>query len=133
MSRLRSGPDGDSNRRENPVDQPTRSTPRAAGSDLNALLFEAFFGHRPDEPAPPFSTDLATAWILLQRLLEEHRWVEVVGTGDGGWICRIHDPGYSDPQWLGTVVGEGPTAPLAICRAAQRIAEGADARRRATA
>lgn len=103
------------------------------GHELNARLFEAFFGPRPDEPVPPFSTDLSTAWILLGRLLEEHRWVEVVGTAEGGWMCRIHDPGYSDPQWLGTVVGEANTAPMAICRAALRLVDSAPAERRASA
>lgn len=98
------------------------------GESLDARLFEAFFGPRPDEPVPAFSKDLETAWILLQRLLEEHRWVEVVGTDEGTWICRVHDPRYSDPRWLGSVASEAPTAPLAICRAALRIAEAATGR-----
>lgn len=115
------------------MENPRSAATNGNGHELDARLFEAFFGPRPDEPVPPFSTDLSTAWILLGRLLEEHRWVEVVGTAEGGWICRIHDPDYSDPQWLGTVVGEATTAPLAICRAAIRLVEAPPAGQRASA
>lgn len=94
-----------------------------AGPELDTRLFDAFFGDRPNEPVPRFSADISTAWILVQRLLKEHGWVEVAGTDDGRWICRVHDPSYRDLRLLGSVVGEASTAPLAICRAALRIAE----------
>lgn len=95
----------------------------AAGRDMDSRLFRAFFGDRPREPVPAFSTELDAAWVLLQRLLREYRWVEVVGTADGGWTCRIQDPSYSDRTWLGSVAGVAPAAPLAIARAALRLAE----------
>lgn len=110
---------------------PMRETTTPPGPEFDARLFEAFFGPRSEEPVPEFSTHLETAWILLQRLLEDHRWVEVVGTNDGTWICRVADPRYLDLQWLGTVSAEAPTAPLAICRAALRIVEAGEGERTA--
>lgn len=89
-------------------------------AELDAYLFRAFFGEREGEVPPPFSTDLQAAWVLVQKLLTRHQWVEVVGTNRGRWICRIHDPTYADPHYLGSVSSEASSAPLAICRAASK-------------
>lgn len=103
------------------MNRPDRRSDGPADADLDAVLFQAFFGDRSSEPAPPFSTDLATAWILLQRLRSERGRAELVGTERGSWICRIHDLGRSDAGRPETVVEEAPTAPLAISRAALRV------------
>lgn len=101
-------------------------------TELDASLFRAFFGERNGETPPPFSTDLQAAWVLVQRLLTRHQWVEVVGTDKGRWICRIHDPTYADPHYLGSVSSEGSSAPLAICRAAWKAVRGAALRQAAS-
>lgn len=104
----------------------TRAAP-PAGPELDARLHRLLAGEetRGSEAAPPYSTDLAAAWSVVDRLLRTRRWVEVVGTGDGEWICQVQDPGHWDSEWLGTVRGEARTAPLAICRAALRVLDRA--------
>ena len=66
-------------------------------------------------PVPPFSTEMAAAWSIIEHL-----------TGKGWWVRIEHvEPVHrlADERWtvnLGEYEGDGPTAPLAICRAALR-------------
>lgn len=90
---------------------------------LDGQLFKTYFGERTGEPAPPFSSDVGIAWVLLQRIRGRHRWVELIGTQEGRWICRIHDRRYSNREWIGGVVGEGANVSMAICRAALAMAD----------
>lgn len=91
---------------------------RFGDRELDARLFRTFFGERSGEPVPQFSSDIGIAWVLLQRLRERHGRVEVIGTQEGRWICRICDPASAGPRESDGVTGEAASVPVAICRAA---------------
>lgn len=61
-----------------------------------------------------YSTDIAAAWTVIEKLKNENNYVEVISiVGDKRWICR----------WRvnGAIYGAGAeTAPHAICLAALR-------------
>ena len=60
---------------------------------------------------PRFSTDLAAAWTVVEKLRGCDQWPEIGATGRS-WYCEFEgEPGV-------IVEGFGDTAPLAICRAA---------------
>jgi len=68
-------------------------------------------------PAPHYSTDIAAAWKVVERLLEKDR------------ISSISFGGWDNKQYTTYVVSiynfdeEASKAPLAICRAALRASE----------
>ena len=90
---------------------------------MEERLFRTFFGEREGEKAPRFASDIGVAWILLSALLRRYRWVDVIGTDEGRWICRIQVPRHGDRALIGCVSAEARSAPLAICRAAHRTLE----------
>lgn len=61
--------------------------------------------------APYYSTEIAAAWKVLEKVQEIG---SLQNFGGFGWRCEIHtaSPGGRD------CAGEADTAPLAICRAA---------------
>lgn len=62
---------------------------------------------------PPYSVDIAAAWVVLERVQEVG---SLQNFGGFGWRCEIHTtvPDHHD------AASEADTAPLAICRAALR-------------
>jgi Phage ABA sandwich domain len=64
------------------------------------------FGGRWTSPVLHYSTDIADAWAIVEKL----KAVSVSKRFDGTWQCWHWDKVHH--------VGRGPTAPLAICRAA---------------
>lgn len=79
----------------------------------------------------PFSTDLSTAWPLLEAmpkvpdddstlprgLIHAYRTVSIGHDGYlAGWLFRVGDS--MEFQWYGQWLGVGETPALAICRAA---------------
>ena len=113
-----------------------------AGRELDALVAERVMGwHRegvllwpPDckrtkwvhgVSVPPYSTQMAFAWEVVEKLKE--RVLVIVGGGpndEGGcedWYCTVKSFGYrqfQDQEWSEVA----NTAPLAICRAALKTA-----------
>ena len=81
------------------------ATSREAGRELDALIAEKVTGDATEHPVPPFSTGMASAWRVLEKM-RETRYVAVIGTL-GGWWADI-----------GNVTQWATTAPLAICLAA---------------
>lgn len=67
----------------------------------------------PFAPVPHYSTDIAAAWEVVERLRADHGDYSVI-------VCWAHET----QQWVCsdfdsmTWEGAGETAPLAICRAA---------------
>jgi ABA sandwich protein len=79
------------------------------------------------DTAPNYSTDLETAWIVVEALhLCVHRagsrqpfwWVGIPSDGHAGMVADVENP----------TVGTGETAPLAICRSALKIETDIEAR-----
>jgi hypothetical protein len=72
-------------------------------------------------PVPPFSTDIAAAWQIVEEMYK--RGLNVSVTADHGWRatweCCIHTPG-SGEEWPSA---DADTPMLAICRAALKVLE----------
>jgi len=74
-------------------------------------------GETKEDDVDEFSTDIAAAWLVVERLgAKARRWC--IGRDDEGaaWVvrtCWMSPPDREDH-------GRGETAPLAICRAALR-------------
>ena len=70
--------------------------------------------------APPYSTDIAAAWAVVEHLHAVRHFrcqIEYGGDQNPRWGCRIRDDGYrpfQDSEW----VESAETASLAICRTA---------------
>lgn len=119
-----------------------------AGRKLDALIAERVMGWDRDGDrlwppdtrrskwkygisVPPYSTSIADAWPVVEKLKERHS-VELIGgpNDEGGcehWSCTIKSYGYrsfQDQKWR----GEADTAPLAICIAALRAVDAEAAR-----
>ena len=67
---------------------------------------------------PPYSTDIAAAWYVLE-VLRDH-FSNVVLAGDNGWGLSLGNVGFDDAdnlyeKWLPPINAE--TAPMAICLA----------------
>ena len=67
---------------------------------------------------PHYSTDIAAAWEVVEKLAPEFEWILENDVKDGGWSAIIY-------KWEGTSVVSSPigrsdadTAPHAICLAA---------------
>jgi hypothetical protein len=69
---------------------------------------------------PHYSTDIAAAWLIVERLrpAEDTRYGVTIESDGAGWYCTVED---ADVEWddpAHTSVAYGETLPLAICRAA---------------
>jgi hypothetical protein len=90
--------------------------PSPADDRTNQLIATAIMGVR-ESPGPPYSSDLAAAWHVVERLEDLGWWLDLRRFADDpaiAWAAtfRIED---------GREVKEpGPTPALAICRAAIR-------------
>lgn len=70
--------------------------------------------------AEPYTTDIACAWPVLERIKDDF---ETMGrAGDGWWIAIDRGRNGSHDEHIITA----PTAPLAICRAALKAVEKSD-------
>lgn len=108
---------------------------RETVAELERRIFRAFYGIRQGERAPSFATDIGAAWILLEAVLGRHGRVELSGSPEGRWTCRVRaEPPSSGAETGGDeaeeargadhgIRAEAPTAPLAICRAALALLE----------
>ena len=65
---------------------------------------------------PHYSTDIAAAWQVVEKIKGKYRGVEI-GYRLGGWFCQIED-GTSDIDERYIAQAEADTAPLSICLAA---------------
>ena len=106
-----------------------------AGRELDALVAEKVMGQETTEwtdglggtgvtffaPVEPYSTDIAAAWEVAEKLIQTLGIAVEQPFHDGIWRCTIF--GLWPKKW----VCHGETAPLAICRAALKAVEGGDA------
>lgn len=116
----------------------TRDIP--AGRELDALICHEIFGHvvAPDPdafvtplarhgepmiwsadgllPVPPYSTDIAAAWLVVEKLQEQGVRVDILSDWHGHRTCRV----ARKSEILYDALDWSATAPLAICRAALR-------------
>ncbi len=98
-----------------------------AGHELDRLIAETVMGLNPREPIPPYSTDIAAAWTVVEKMIHEdgvyfgaphfkhkHQNLASLGYPEGTecWYCVINT------KLLNKVVLCADTAPLAICRIA---------------
>ena len=98
-----------------------------AGRELDRLIAETVMGLTPGEPIPPYSTDIAAAWTVVETMIHKdgvyfgaphfkhkHQNLAALGYPEGTecWYCVINT------KLLNKVVLCADTAPLAICRAA---------------
>ena len=112
-----------------------RREPRHEGDTLQSVLY------RPDwkwidwcelipddgkprsmnQSIPAYSTDIAAAWGVVERLYNEH-WIVSIGSlaeNPRGWRCELCNMWPDDFERAPTdIEANGDTAPLAICRAA---------------
>lgn len=88
--------------------------PRIAGRELDAEVAERGFGYgwRAGH-TPPFSSDIAAAFQVVERMIAD------------GWRVYIDGPRFHDREWRvmfakdrTTTWAHAETLPLAICRAA---------------
>lgn len=104
-----------------------------AGSQLDALIYEQFFGGQPgewydidDDLAPHYSTDIAAAWQLVEKIwrtrktddLYPHDYLRLEYSGDTWYVSLTYDAALDCGHQSETMLSEGDTAPLTICRAA---------------
>ena len=73
------------------------------------------------EPLPLYSSEIAAAWEVVERLYDEH-WIVGIGSlaeNPRGWRCELCNMWPDDFERAPTdIEANGDTAPLAICRAA---------------
>lgn len=65
---------------------------------------------------PPYSTDIAAAWLVVEKLQEQGVRMDILSDWHGHRTCRVARKSES----LYDALGWSETAPLAICRAALR-------------
>jgi hypothetical protein len=83
---------------------------------------EKFPAVYPSQGLPPFSTDIAAAWLVVEKFLDQHDFdLNNLMDNDGEWMATIK-PLNSDEY----VMAKADTAPLAICRAALLARRGND-------
>lgn len=107
---------------------PTDTQALPAGRELDALVAEKVMGWAPgaDFAAATywsFSTNIADAWHIVERMREQQRMVSLNWLPDSGeWFASIYPP----PGEFGLPFdGYGDTAPLALSRAALAAVGGA--------
>lgn len=61
-----------------------------------------------------YSTDIAAAWGVVEKLKKPSNWIQLWNTIDEGWFCQIL---HRDNSQIASVGGYD-TAPMAICKAA---------------
>lgn len=98
-----------------------------AGLELDALIAEKATGITRNRPIPPYSTDIAAAWTVVETMIRKdgvyfgcphfkhkHQSLASLGYPEGTecWYCVLNT------KLLNKVVLCADTAPLAICRAA---------------
>jgi len=98
-----------------------------AGGELDALIEEKVMGLKDAARIPPYSTDIAAAWTVVETMLRKdgvyfgcphfkhkHQNLASLGYPEGTecWYCVINT------KKLNKVVICADTAPLAICRIA---------------
>jgi hypothetical protein len=98
-----------------------------AGPELDALIAEHVMGIKRDRKIPPYSTDIAAAWTVVETMIRKdgvyfgaphfkhkHQNLASLGYPEGTecWYCVINS------KLLNKVVLCADTAPLAICRVA---------------
>ena len=98
-----------------------------AGPELDALIAEKVAGITRNRPIPPYSTDIAAAWTVVEAMIRKdgvyfgcphfkhkHQNLASLGYPEGTecWYCVLNT------KLLNKVVLCADTAPLAICRAA---------------
>jgi len=97
-----------------------------AGRELDALVVTEIMGYEGcvlahgDSTFPPYSTDIAAAWLVVEKLSALKLRAQIEDSDGKSWTCTFH-------KWIGAPfcwddVGSSiaDTAPLAICRAALR-------------
>ena len=109
-----------------------------AGPELDALIAGKVMEGARDRPIPPYSTDIAAAWTVVETMIRKdgvyfgcphfkhkHQNLASLGYPEGTecWYCVLNT------KLLNKVVLCADTAPLAICRAALlwAITHGPDA------
>jgi hypothetical protein len=124
----------------------------APGPELDALVDHLVFGSAPWEPMPPestaavagqrwrwqfrddvihiappaYSTAIADAWRVVDRMRAERPFtLHDVDGMEGTWMATFEVVAAGRAGRGRIFSGEGPTAPLAICRAALAAAEAA--------
>lgn len=98
-----------------------------AGPELDALIAETVTALGAGDAIPPYSTDIAAAWTLVETMIRKdgvyfgcphfkhkHQSLAALGYPKGTecWYCVLNT------KRLNKVVTCADTAPLAICRAA---------------
>ncbi|TAL10367.1 MAG: hypothetical protein EPO02_07825 [Nitrospirae bacterium] len=98
-----------------------------AGPETDALIAEKVTAPGAGSPIPPYSTDIAAAWTVVEAMIRKdgvyfgaphfkhkHQSLASLGYPEGTecWYCVINS------KLLNKVVLCADTAPLAICRAA---------------
>jgi hypothetical protein len=98
-----------------------------ASPELDALIAEKVVGITHDRPIPPYSTDIAAAWTVVETMIRKdgvyfgaphfkhkHQNLASLGYPEGTecWYCVLNT------KQLNKVVLCADTAPLAICRTA---------------
>jgi len=73
---------------------------------------------------PSYSTDIASAWEVVEKLVEMDFYPDLISTSSDGWVwqCVLHttlDDEYPDNPFY----GRSNTAPHAICLAALKAIE----------
>lgn len=87
----------------------------AVASEFAIWEFDNKFpNQQPPETCPRFSTNIAAAWDVVEKLQERNRRICLANYLDGAWAVSVRDGGG------GYIVGENVflTAPKAICMAA---------------
>jgi hypothetical protein len=65
---------------------------------------------------PPFTTDIAAAWLVVERMRELGWSLDLHGSSDTGWTAWLKGDGFK-------VFACADTAPEAICAAALKAME----------
>jgi hypothetical protein len=103
-----------------------KPSPLEAGSFLDRLIELKVFGRKPVADVPPYSTDDGAAERVIARLNRPPlRWVAI--REENGWTFSWREPGAPDADSTATryvrlISATGSTRPLAICRAALKLA-----------
>jgi hypothetical protein len=97
-----------------------------SGPFLDRLVELKVFGRKPVGEVPPYSTDDGAAELVIARLNRPPlRWMAI--RDEKGWTCSWRSPGPGDgdstaTRYVRLVSASGETRPLAICRAALKLA-----------
>lgn len=72
----------------------------------------------------PYSTDIAAAWLVVERMRDRGYWVRIEDYTDG-WRVTFSVPSKDEPDdWLNDVMlSEAGTMPAAVCDAALEVLE----------